>query len=578
MKFLYSIIGLSFLLGSCSGETSRNQFEHAGGTLTMAVDNEPATFVVAEVTDVYSNTILSQIMEGLVSFNPDDLSIQPQLAKKWAISSDGLVYTFFLRENVLFHEHEVFGNDEERMLTSDDVLFSFEKACTPNSKGEASSAYLSIFANQLKGAKAFFEKKAKSISGVVVSNGKVELTLISPDPTYINKLAQINAAIVSKKIVEADKESELIGTGPFQYADFVQGEPDKYILTKNNDYYLNDAKGNALPYLDSVVFIVESRKLEQLDLFEKQQTQIINTLPSNRISEMLEGRIKDFNAEPPLMVLYNNPLLFTNYYFFNMNDPRFKDPRVRQAFNYAINRDELTTDILRNQFYEKGVYGIVPPINSSFKGYDFKSVKTVGYDFDPEKAKKLLAEAGFPGGKGFGSVNLRVNIGDIHSAVAEEISEQIYQTLGINLNIDGSTFEQRDADADFGRGDIFRTAWIADYCSPETFLTNFYGKLVPKSMDEASQINQSRYVNPVFDQLFEEARAASSQQERYRLYASAEMELMKDPPLIVLWYANDFQLSYSKVRNLKNNPMNLLDLKQVYLKDWTKEEYLKSIQ
>jgi ABC-type oligopeptide transport system substrate-binding subunit len=234
--------------------------------------------------------------------------------------------------------------------------------------------------------------------------------------------------------------------------------------------------------------------------------------------------------------------------------------------------------VLRGQFYENGIYGVVPPIGSAFRGYDFKGVKEVSYDFNPEMARKLLAEAGYPGGKGFGSVNLRVNIGDIHSAVAEEISKQIYQTLGINVNIDGSSFEQKDADASFAKGDIFRSAWVADYSSPETFLTNFYGRLVPKTTEEASQINQSRYVNPEFDKLLEQARAAKTQKERYRLFSEAEKALMKNPPLMVLWYNNDFQLSYSRVRNLKNNPMNLLDLKQVYLKEWTKEEYLKSIQ
>lgn len=578
MKLSIFTILLILILVACGDGSDKKQFEFAGGSLTLTIDNEPSTHVACEVTDVYSYAVLSQVVEGLVSFNPEDLQVQPQLAEKWSISPDGTRFTFTLRNDVLFHEHPAFTSEEERKLTAEDVKFSIEKACSPTKKGEPSSAYLGLFADQLKGAKEFFEKKATSISGIVVKENTVELTLLSPDPTYINKLAQTNAAIVSKKIVEADKEADLVGTGPFKYSAFVQGEPDKIVLTKNDAYYLTDAKGNALPYLDSVVFVVESRKLEQLEMFERGETQVINTLPTSRIAEMLEGRIKDFNSEPPKMVLYNNPLLITNYYFFNMTDPRFQDVRVRQAFNYAINRDQLTSEVLRGQFYENGIYGVVPPIGSAFRGYDFKGVKEVSYDYNPDLAKKLLADAGYPGGKGFGSVSLRVNIGDIHSAVAEEISSQIAQTLGINVNIDGSSFELKDADADFAKGDMFRTAWVADYSSPETFLTNFYGRLVPKTKEEASQINQSRYVNAQFDKLLEQARAAKSQKERFRLFSEAEKELMKNPPLMVLWYNNDFQLSYSRVRNLKNNPMNLLDLKQVYLKEWTKEEYLKSIQ
>jgi len=579
MKLSFLIlVPLLLLFISCSDSSDRKQFEHAGGCLKMSIDNEPKTFTAREVTDVYSATVLSQIVECLVSFNPDDLSIRAQLAKSWKVSSDGLSYTFTLRDDVLFHEHEVFSSKEERKMTASDVVFTFEKACLPNEKGTPSVAYLSILGEQLKGAEAFYNHKAKTISGIKTNGNEITLVLKSPDANFISKLASINVGIISQKVVEADKEADLIGTGPFVYNEYTKGEPASIILLKNQDYYLTDKKGNALPYLDSVIFMADNRKLEQLELFEKGETHIINTLPTSRITQMLEGRIKDFNSKPPLMLLNNNALMATNYYFFNMTDPRFKDARVRQAFNYAINRNKITQYVLRGQAYEDGIFGIVPPLSSSFKGYDFKAIKAVGYNYDPEKAKQLLAEAGYPGGKGFGSVNLRVNIGDIHSAVAEEISEEIFQTLGINVNIDGSTFEQKDEDARYGRGDLFRTAWFADYVSPETFLSNFYGKTVPDSKDEPSGINQARYKNPVFDELYEKARAADSQKERYRLYNEAEKVLMQDPPIIVLWYSGDIQLVYSRVRNLKNNPMGLLDLKEVYLLDWTKEEYLKSIQ
>lgn len=579
MKLSFLIlVPLLLLFISCSESSDRQQFEHAGGCLKMSIDNEPKTFTAREVTDVYSATVLSQIVECLVSFNPDDLSIRAQLAKSWKVSPDGLSYTFTLRDDVLFHQHDVFSSKEDRKMKASDVVFTFEKACLPNEKGSPSVAYLSILGEQLKGAEAFYKRRAKSISGIKTNGNEITLTLKSPDANFISKLASINVGIVSEKVVTADKEADLIGTGPFVYNEYTKGEPASIILLKNQDYYLTDKKGNALPYLDSVIFIADNRKLEQLELFERGETHVINTLPTSRITQMLEGRIKDFNSKPPLMLLNNNALMATNYYFFNMTDPRFKDVRVRQAFNYAINRNQITQYVLRGQAHEDGIFGIVPPLSSSFKGYDFKAIKAVGYDYDPEKARQLLAEAGYPGGKGFGSVNLRVNIGDIHSAVAEEISDQIFQTLGINVNIDGSTFEQKDEDARYARGDLFRTAWFADYVSPETFLSNFYGKTVPDSKDEPSGLNQARYKNPVFDELFEKARAAGSQKERYRLYNEAEKVLMQDPPIIVLWYSGDIQLVYSRVRNLQNNPMGLLDLKEVYLHDWTKEEYLKSIQ
>lgn len=576
MKYIASCILGALLLVSCGSD--RKQFENSGGSFHMAIDNLPSTFISSEVTDVYSQMVLSQIMEGLVSFNPQDLSLQPQLATKWKVSPDGGTIEFELRQDVYFHEHELFSSKEDRLLRAEDVKFSIEHACKPNQDGNPTSAYLTLYAGQLKGATEYYEGKANSISGIEIKKNKIILTLIQPDPTYINKLAQINAAIVSKKIVTGNKETDLVGTGPFTFDQIIDKSGERVVLLKNSDYYRVDQKGNALPYLDSVVFVVEPKKLEQLELFENKQLDVITTLPTSRIAEMLEGHIDDFNSQPPLMVLYNNPLLITNYYFFNMTDPRFQDVRVRQAFNYAINREELANEVLRNQYYEFGYYGITPPIGSLFRGYDFKGIKQSSYTFDPEKAKKLLAEAGYPDGAGFGSVNLRIDIKDLNTAIAEEVAQQIYDNLGINVNIDGSTFEQKDEDATYAKGDMFRTAWIADYSSPETFLSNFYGKYVPNTKDEASRLNQSRYVNQEFDRYFEKARSTKSGKDRYQLYAAAEKALMQNPPLIVLWYSNDFQLSYSRVRNLKNNAMGLLDLRQVYMKDWTKEEYLKSIK
>ena len=576
MKHVIFIVLVVVMLASCGSD--HKQFENSGGTFHMAIDFLPSTFVANEVTDMYSQVVLSQILEGLVSFNPQDLSLQPQIAKDWKISQDGGVIEFNIRNDVYFHEHELFASKEDRLLTAEDVKFSIEYACKPNKEGNPTSAYLMLYAGQLKGAVEYFEGKVNSISGIELDGNIIKLTLLQPDPTYINKLAQINAAIVSKKIVEGKRETDLIGTGPFVFSEITQNAPQQVVLLKNSDYYLVDNNGNSLPYLDSVVMYVEPKKLEQLEMFENKKLDIITTLPTSRISEMLEGHISDFNSQPPLMVLYNNPLLNTNYYFFNMTEPRFQDVRVRQAINYAIDRQQLANEVLRNQYYEYGIYGITPPIGNLFKSYDFKGIKQVSYDFDPEKARKLLAEAGYPNGLGFGNIDLRIDIKDLNTAVAEDIAEQLHQNLGLNVNIDGSDFEQKDRDAGLAHGDLFRTAWVADYSSPETFLSNFYGKYVPNSKDEVSRLNQSRYVNPVFDSYLDKARITKSGKERYRLFAAAEKELMQNPPLIVLWYSNDYQLSYSRVRNLKNNAMGLLDLRQVYFKDWTKEEYLKTIK
>ena len=404
MKFLPYLFFLILINSSCS-KPKVKQFEHSGGSITLALDNEPSTYVTREVADVYSSTVLNQIIEGLVGIDPKTTKIIPKLASEWVKSDDGKTYTFTLREGVMFHPHEVFKSDEDRIMTPADVLKTFELGCTVNDKGLAPNAYPMACKSLIKGADEFFEQKAKSISGIKVDGNKITFELIYEDHNFLYKIASVNLAIISKKIYESDAESDVIGTGPFLYDTYKTGDESSLILIKNQDYYLKDGKGNALPYLDSLILIFQSRKLEQLDIFEEGRSDIIFSLPTSRITRMLEGRMEDFNSKPPKLIMNNNALLEVEYYFFNMQDERFKDPKVRKAFNYAFDREEVGREILRNQYNDLGFYGITPPLAKALKGYDFASIKEVSYTYDPEKAKKLLAEAGYPNGKGFGSVN-----------------------------------------------------------------------------------------------------------------------------------------------------------------------------
>ncbi|MES2800288.1 MAG: peptide ABC transporter substrate-binding protein [Bacteroidota bacterium] len=573
-RLLYVIL-IATLFTSCSG--AKQQFENAGGSITLSLDNEISTHIARDVTDYNTSILISQVMEGLVSMDPKTLKVRPQLAKSWVIADNGTKITFELRTDVQFHAHESLSGSD-RQFTSNDVLKSIEKSCTKDEKGLPHHAYLFLYKEILQGAQEFFEGKAKSISGLQINEGKVTFILKQKDENFLSKLANVCVYISSAKLIELKKEDDMIGTGPFMFSGYNTGDVKKAILIKNQDYYLTDKAGNALPYLDSLIFIINQKKLDQLEMFENHQSDIITGLPPSRITQMLEGRIQDFNSSPPLFVMYNSALLYTNYYFFNMTEERFKNVKVRQAFNYAIDKEKIGREILQNQYYELGYYGIVPPVAASFRGYNFGDIKAASYTYDPEKARKLLAEAGYPNGKGFGSVNLRYNIGDINSAVADDFAQQIFQNLNINVNIDGSTFEQKDQDATMAKGDIFRSAWIADYLNPETFLSNFYGKAVPLNTSIPSTINQSRYQNSEFDQLYEQARNCTKLSDAMALYAKAEKILMENPPLIPLWYSGDIQIIYSDVRNLYFNPLNQLSFTEVYKKALTAEEYQKQLK
>lgn len=574
MKRIYFLLIVSILFG-CSEKKQTSELQ--GGTIRMCLETEPMSYLTYEISDYYSATVFGQVMEGLVSLDPAALKIKGQIASSWTISDDGTVYLFDIRNDIYFHPHETFKNKKERLLTPADVVKTFELVCSPTKSGGESVAYSHLLKDAIKGAQEFFEGKSKSIEGIKVKGNKVELTLIQKDDNFLYKLSQVQLAIHSKKVIEKDLISEIIGTGPFTFHNYKAGENSEIYLAKNEEYYEKDEKGYQLPYIDTLKFIIQNRKLEQLDLFENKEIDLILALPTSKITKMVEGRLSDFNSTPPALMLNKNALLHTHYYSFNMEDPRFQDPRVRKAFNYAINKEKIGRDILKNQYDELGSYGIVPPIPNTFRGYDFSSVKEVGYSYNPEKAKKLIAEAGYPNGKGFGTINLRFNIGDINSAVADEFAQQIFQVLGINVNIDGSDFEQLNNDAISGNGDMFKSSWIADYPNPENFLNNFHSSNRPDKAANKMGFNFSKYNNPVFDNLLEEAKKESNVGQKMKLYSKAEVELMKNPPIIPLWYSGDLQIVHSYVRNLHFNSLSLFNFKKVYLKEWTAEEYQKEI-
>lgn len=572
MKRFNLIMLFSLLVTACGG-LSKKQAIHAGGVFRMAIEANVSTTIPRSVIDYYSEIVLNQMYEGLVSLDPESLQVRPQISESYKVSRDGLTYTFVIRKDVLFHPNPTFSSTEERLLKAEDIIHTFQQICTKDKDNEISRGYAFLFKNKVLGAKEFHDGEAETIEGITFKDGVLSIELIEPDPNFLSRLASVNASICSKKMFLAGKEKEIVGTGPFRYDESQNTSKNLITLVKNEDYYLSDADGNSLPYLDELQFLIEPSKEKQLALFEANKIDFILSIPASGITSILEGRIEDFNSVPPRLELRSNPLLLTNYYFFNMNEKRFEDPKVRQAFNYAINRREMIVKVLYNQVQDNGLYGIVPPLRGIVRNYDFDQIKNYSYSYDLEKARMLLSEAGYPEGKGFGEIVFKTNSGDIHLAIAKEFAKQVEKNLGIKVRIVTSSYEEQNRSADYLEGDIFRTAWYADFNSPESFLQNFYGKVVPADSSQPSTINQARYQNTHFDNYYERALHESKISNQMKYFSLAEIELLKNPPFIVLWYAEDNQVLYSHVRNLKENPLNQFNFREVYLKKMAKEEY-----
>ncbi|HRD38879.1 MAG TPA: ABC transporter substrate-binding protein, partial [Bacteroidia bacterium] len=263
----------------------------------------------------------------------------------------------------------------------------------------------------------------------------------------------------------------------------------------------------------------------------------------------------------PSFILERSSEMVSQYYVFNINKAPFNNVKVRQAFNYAIDRDKIIDKVLQGQAYGPGSYGITPP---TFNTYKVSQIK--GYSFDPEKARKLLIEAGYPKGVGFPEVSLLVNSGNSrNNTVAAEIQKQIKEVLGVNI-----TFESLPNGDKFnlqvkGQGHIFRDGWIADYPSPESFLSVFYGEPVPSDTGKVSYPNTQRYVNAEFDKYYKAGRDARNRDSSYVNFLRAEQILMDEAPLIVLWYESNYRLISSRLKNFNVNPMRYIDLTRVMI-------------
>jgi len=291
-------------------------------------------------------------------------------------------------------------------------------------------------------------------------------------------------------------------------------------------------------------------------------------LPSAKIAQVVSENIENFKNTPPKTILDRQPALSSQYYAFTCSKAPFNDVKVRQAFSYAVDRSDIVNNILNGQG-SPGTHGITPKI-PAFKVYDFSRID--GYGYDPEKARQLLAEAGYPNGAGFPEITLEVNLGgSVHKQVATEVERQINQTLGINISIDQVSFKNKIEHSKYGQSELYRSAWVADYPSPESFLSILYGAEVPESMDEPSYPDPLRYKHAQYDSLYFFGKTTVDSIKRTDYFADAEKILMSEAPIMVLWYTENYTMYHSQVRCFYNNGLAIADFSRVYMKEMTAE-------
>jgi peptide/nickel transport system substrate-binding protein len=483
-----------------------------------------------------------QIYNTLVQTD-DHLNIIPSLAKSWRISDNNLVFTFHLRNDVFFHDNDAFVNKRGRKMTANDVVYSFQRILD---KSTASSGAW-IFNGRVDTVQPF----------IALDDTTFQLRLLKPFHPILGVMSMQYCSIVPKEVVEKygkDFRRHPCGTGPFE---FVAWEEDQaLVLKKNIHYFEKDSAGISLPYLDGIKITFLPNKATEFLEFQQKRLDFINDIDPSFKDEVLTKSGNLRQAWAGKIVLVKHPYLTTEYFGFLSdstlpivkNSP-LRNVKIRQAINYGFNRRKMMLYI-RNSIGTPAESGFIP---AGFPSFDSSKVK--GYYYDPAKALKLLKEAGYPNGAGLPAIKLLTV--PIYADLASYVANELLQ-IGIRINVEvvqKSLLLEQTAKSE---ALFFRGSWIADYPDAENFLSVFYGK-------NPAPPNYTRYNNQQFDQLYEAALSEKNDSFRYKIYQKADHLMMKDAPVVPLWYDMVIRLVQPYVKNFSPNSLNLLELRRVKL-------------
>lgn len=543
---------------------------HYGGLLRVNELDQPKSLMPMAIGEQNAFHVASQVYEGLVKYNPFDLSLIPALAKTWEISKDLKEYTFHLRTNAKFHDDSCFSGGKGRMANAYDVKFSFESLCSKNINN---SQFSITFKDRVEGANENYDMSGSgqvhSISGLTVLNDStLRIRLLNPDPTFLNILAMPGCFVFAKEAglkYGSRLRNHCVGTGPFYLAAWREGE---YLeLKRHTEYWARDVHGNRLPYLDAIRWTFIPDKRAEVEAFREGSLDAVYNIPSELFHQTL-GTLQNGAAASKLdFDMYSSPALSTHFYGMNVQlNAFFSIKEIRRAFNLAIDRQKIADQILKGEGSAAG-YGLVPYTKTFEKsGYDYSRLK--GYPYNPDSARKLIALAGYPEGKGLPEFNLEINSGggERNLMVALAVQKMLKENIGVNVNLNVVGWTEHMNNVYSGKSDFFRYAWVSDYPDPESFLTLFYGQHVPERLEEKSYVNVGRYKNPKFDVQYLASRIELDRSKRFAALAKAEQILLEDAALIPLFYDENMRLVKKNVKNFRENPMSLMDMTHVYIR------------
>ena len=465
---------------------------------------DPPTIDPHVTTDATSARIIVEVFGGLVTIDPN-LDIVPDLAESWDISGDGRVYTFHLRPDARFHDG--------KPVTAHDVQWSLERVTDPLLESPVVDQYL----GDIVGVKEKLAGDAATVSGVrFIDEHTIEITIDDAKSYFLAKMTYPTGFVLDKENVEANPRQwfrEPNGTGPFRLTEYRVGETLK--LGRNEHYHLGP------PRLEEVEFILSGGT--SMLMYENGEIHVagVGLADLDRLNDPTNELYPELKTAPASFSV--------NYIGLNVSEPPLDDKKVRQALNYAIDKQEIASIVLGDLV--KPADGILPP---NFPGYD-ESVR--GYEYDPALARQLLEESKYGGDlENIPPITITTpgSFGANVSLDMEVILQMWERNLGITAEFQQTEFATFLKDLHKGRFQMFDIGWIADYPDPENFLDILF--------HSESSNNHTHYSNPEVDELLMKARVETDTTARYALYNQAEQLILDDAPWVPLWFDGESKL------------------------------------
>lgn len=483
----------------------------ADDQLFMIPGAEPPTMDPHLSGDATSAEYVVEIYSGLMAID-NELHLIPDLAHSYDVSADGLVYTFSLRDDAVFQDG--------KPITANDFKWSFERACDPATESPTADTYL----GDIVGCRAKLQGEVDQVDGVVVvDDHTLELRIDEPKSFFLAKMTYPTAYVLDRENVEGKPDwatNQPNGSGPFVLEEYALDE-GIIVLTRNDNYYREPK-----PTLERVIYLIDVPVIP-LNGYEDGLASLglpadltYDAIPVS-VSEL--SRVTDPN-DPLSQEFVSAPELNVSYIGFNVGKPPFDDPKVRQAFNLALDKRRMVRLVFQDTVPVAN--GIVPPTMPDYENPDLSD-----YEYDPERALELITESSYGDVSELPEITLNVSgSGGSVGSLVEAVVESYKQNLGVELMVEQAPWPEFLAD--LNQPDppyqMYQLGWIADYPDPQNFLEVLFHS------DSAQ--NHGNYSNPEVDALLDQARRTSDPDERLALYQQAEQKILDDAAWVPLYF------------------------------------------